>query len=98
MSAAATVLSFRYRAPRPCCAVNPQADKPLREAQAALDRGLHAAESEMRAAGYDSTTAQHLVRMAALMVLTPLHGSTLPAGVVFDGLVDRINREGWLRR
>lgn len=98
MSAAATVLSFRYRSPKPCCAVNPQATQPIRAAQALIDHGLSNAEMEMRSAGYDAEVAKHLARMALLQFLSAFHLTTLPAGVVLDGLVDRLNREGWVRR
>lgn len=98
MSAAATVLSFRYRSPRPCCAVNPKATPAIRQAQARVDYGLATAEREMRAAGYGPSEAQHLSRMVTLAFLSAFDADNSAAPVVLDGLVDRLDREGWVRR
>lgn len=98
MSAAATVLSFRYRTPRPICPINVKASKAIQHAQAVADTGLSRAESEMRAAGYDSATAQHLARMVLLQFFDAFDGEDISANDVFYGLRDRITREDWVKR
>jgi hypothetical protein len=99
MSAAATVLSFRYRAPRPICPINVKASKAIQHAQAVADTGLAQAEGEMRAAGYDRETAQHLARMVLLQFFDAFDGEDdIAANDVFYGLRDRITREAWIKR
>lgn len=98
MSAAATVLSFRYRTPRAICPINVKASKAIQHAQAVADTGLSRAESEMRAAGYDSATAQHLARMVLLQFFDAFDGADISANDVFYGLRDRITREDWVKR
>lgn len=98
MSAAATVLSFRYRSPRPCCAINPRASKAVQHAQAVIDDGLRRAEMEMRSAGYDTDTAQHLARMVLLQFLDVFDGDPVPTEDVLYGLRDRLTREAWIKQ
>lgn len=102
MSAAATVLDFRYRRPRPCCAVNPKATSAVRRAQAVVDDGLSRAETELRAAGYPTETAQHLARMVAESFLEAFNwatdGDEVYALDALLGLRDRLEREDWRRR
>ncbi len=98
MSAAATVLSFRYNRPRACCPINPAASKAMQEAQMHIDDGLVRAEGEMRSAGYDADTAKHLARMAVLQFMSAFHGEAIEAGATLNALVDRLHREGWTKR
>jgi len=98
MSAGATILSFRYRVPRAICPINPKASKPIQHAQAVADDGLHRAECEMRAAGYDHATAQHLARMVLLHFFDAFEGDDVPTGDVLYGLRDRITRECWMKQ
>lgn len=98
MSAAATVLSFRYRTPRPICPINVRASKAVQHAQAVADAGLANAEREMRACGYEHAVAQHLARMVLLQFFDAFDGEDVSANDVFYGLRDRITRECWLRR
>jgi hypothetical protein len=98
MSAAATVLSFRYRSPKPICPVNVTASSAIRHAQGLADTGLARAESEMRSAGYSQDEAKHLARMVLLQFFDAFDGEDCQANDVFYGLRDRITRECWHRK
>jgi hypothetical protein len=98
MSAAATVLSFRYRSPKAICPINVTATKAIQHAQAVADTGLARAEAEMRSAGYDRDVAQHLARMVLLQFFDAFEGEDCSANDVFYGLRDRITREDWCRK
>ncbi len=97
-NAAATVLGFRYRTPRACCPINVQASKSVQHAQAVIDSGLYRAEMEMRSAGYDAVTAQHLARMVLLQFLDVFVGEGVLTEDVLYGLRDRLTREDWTKR
>ena len=98
MSAGATVLSFRYRVPKPCLPINPKASKPIQHAQAIADDGIARAESELRAAGYHYDVSKHLVRMVLLHFFDAFEGEGIPTGDVLYGLRDRITREDWIKQ
>jgi len=98
MSAADVVLGHRYRTPRVLVAVDAGATPDVQAAQYAIATGLARAENEMRSVGFSPATAQHLTRMAALMFLSAFDAQPQAVSLVFDALVDRINREGWISR
>lgn len=95
--AAANLLAFRYNAPRAVAATNPDAPPSVQAAQVATAHGIGLAERELRRNGIDADAAPHIARMAALLFLAAFDGSDVPAGVLFDALIDRCRREAWAR-
>lgn len=97
MSAAGTVLQFRYSTPRSVPMLNPALPKDAKVAQVLLERAISGATLELLRAGFDRAEADCLVRIVAAHVAYAYGGEELPAKVLAVAWQDRMEREGWAK-